>query len=124
MGKPKKRVPGEVMELFQRYPWPGNVRQLQNCIERAMVIGSDDEEELQWNDLPPALRLWESAASRETPEDFRLSRALEKVERELLVEALKRSGWVQKKAADLLGISERSMGYRVRKMNISIPDGE
>ncbi len=119
-----KRVAPEVLSLFHRYPWPGNVRQLQNCIERALVMGKA-KEEIVVDDLPPAIRMWEPDQREAPPGEGNgdLESALEAFERERIIEALEKSDWVQCRAARLLGISERAMWYRVKKLAISIPDG-
>ena len=124
LGKPIRRVPPDVMELFRNGPWPGNVRQLRNCLERAFVIGPDDSDSIRFEDLPLAIREWGGRLSDEESDSrLDLHRILEERERELVSEALRRSRWIQKDAARLLGISERAIWYRVRKLGISIPSG-
>ncbi|MBN1826628.1 MAG: sigma 54-interacting transcriptional regulator [Candidatus Eisenbacteria bacterium] len=119
LNKPGRRVPREMLEHFLRYPWPGNVRQLENCIERALAIGPDEAKELRWEDLPPVIRDWSdghSGGEGERGEDLNLKRNMDRLEEHLVLEALQRSGGVQKRASLLLGISERAMWYRVKKL--------
>lgn len=121
-GKPVRGVSRDALKLLMDYSWPGNVRQLQHCIERAVVMA--EGELITVDDLPPYLR----EAPRRRPielseEGFSLDGYLERVERELIEEALKKTGGVQAKAAKLLGISERSLWYRVKKLGIDVKRG-
>jgi len=106
-----------------RYNWPGNIRELENSIERAILmtesqfIGSDD------------LRLGEIVSTaangvREASSLVKIPPAgipLEEIERSALMEALKMSNWVQKDAAELLGISPRVMNYKIKTLGIEFP---
>ena len=113
----------EVLELFMRYPWDGNIRQLRNCLERTLIMGGE-KKEIGLEDLSPGIRLWEDGKRGE--EDLSagtdLASSLEEYERQIIVDALEKTSWVQSRAAKLLGISERAMWYRVKKLRIPIPD--
>ncbi len=120
-GLAPRKVSPAVMRLFHQYPWPGNVRQLNNCLERSLVMGGSNEIVIE--DLPPALLVWqEERESGGQGEELRdLAESLADYEREMIRDALERTGWIQSKAARLLGISERAMWYRVKKLKIPIP---
>jgi DNA-binding NtrC family response regulator len=124
----KKKCDGldpEAQKLLLRYNWPGNIRELENSIERAILmtesqfIGADD------------LRLGEAATAgtvglRETSALVKIPPSgvpLEEIERSALTEALKMSNWVQKDAAELLGISPRVMNYKIKTLRIEFPRG-
>ncbi|MFH1279454.1 MAG: sigma 54-interacting transcriptional regulator, partial [Candidatus Eisenbacteria bacterium] len=121
LGKPRKRVPPDVLRHFQESPWPGNIRQLRNCIERTLVFGREHDEVVRWEDLPSGVRDWaEPVRPEESAGSLFLAEQLEARERELIEEALRRGGGVQREAARLLGISERAMWYRVKKLGIDV----
>ncbi|MGE0462413.1 MAG: sigma-54-dependent transcriptional regulator [Vicinamibacterales bacterium] len=120
----KKRLDGidpDAQKLLMRYNWPGNIRELENAIERAAllaegaVITADD---LRLGDSAPGNGLHkESSVVRIPPTGI----ALEDVERQALTEALKMANWVQKDAADLLSISPRVMNYKIKTLGIELP---
>ena len=105
-----KRITTSAIELLTIYHWPGNVRELENCIERAVLLSTD--EVIHGHHLPPTLQ---SAESTGTELHSTLDEALDDLERELILDALKSSKGNMAKSARLLGISERIMGLRVRK---------
>ena len=115
---PPVRVNDRVMDVFLDYPWPGNVRELLNVTKRAAVLC--EKGIITVDDLPLHLKEGQLAL-----EDFRsdgsLDEAISEFERQRLVEALGRCAGSQVKAAKLLGISERSMWYRVKKYNLESP---
>jgi transcriptional regulator with GAF, ATPase, and Fis domain len=104
------------VRLLQAYGWPGNVRELRNVIERAMLLSDGDR--LEPADFA-ALRASASAA-----DGFELPAGgldLEQVERSFVVQALKRSGGNQTKAASLLGLNRDQIRYRIEKFGLSVP---
>ncbi|MGH9345767.1 MAG: sigma-54-dependent transcriptional regulator [Vicinamibacterales bacterium] len=123
-GELKKKIDGvepEALKLLMRYNWPGNIRELENAIERAMLLA--DGSHIAMDDL----RLGEAAMSGTPREAASIVKipptgiALEEIERLALVEALRMSNWVQKDAAALLGISSRVINYKVQKHQIKNP---
>jgi len=113
--KDVRRISTPAIDMLMAYHWPGNVRELENCIERAVLLSEDDV--IHGHHLPPTLQTAEASG---TAFRGRLAGALEAVERELILEALKSSRGNMVKAAKSLGISERVMGLRVRKYGIDI----
>jgi len=111
----RKRVRGlspAAMALIDQYQWPGNVRELRNAIERAMLLS--DRETLEPQDF--------TLTRTVNPTEFRLPPEgvnLEEVERQLLVQALERSGGNQTHAAQLLGINRDQVRYRIEKFGLS-----
>jgi len=125
-GELKKKIEGldtDAQKMLMRYNWPGNIRELENTIERAMLltegrtIGSID---LRLGEVPSAGSSRDQAPVVKIPPT---GIALEDIERHALVEALKMSNWVQKDAAELLSISPRVMNYKIKTLGIEFPRG-
>src|SRR5438874_7236976 len=125
-GELKKKMEGldaDAQKLLIRYNWPGNIRELENTIERAMLltegraIGGID------------LRLGEvsmGGGGRDQTPVVKIPPTgipLDDIERHALIEALKMSNWVQKDAAELLSISPRVMNYKIKTLGIEFPRG-
>ena len=114
-----------VLGCLLEYDWPGNIRELENFVERCVVLGW--EEELSLDSLPAPIRNarknLQCISSPVLPEDgFDLDRWLADLERSMLLKALERSGGVRKKAAEILGISFRSIRYRLAKQGMEEGD--
>jgi DNA-binding NtrC family response regulator len=113
----KKKSEGfapEALDLLQRYSWPGNIRQLSNVIERALLI----EERPRIHPESLALPELERRASPPPAPPPGLKLSLER-EREIICQALEENLWIQKDAARQLGISPRALNYRVKKLGIA-----
>ncbi|WP_010261808.1 sigma-54-dependent Fis family transcriptional regulator [Treponema primitia] len=113
-GKLIKRISTPAIDLLTSYSWPGNVRELENAIERAVILSKDQV--IHSYDLPPSLQ---SAASTNTEPTTTLEAALSRMEKELIVEALKIADGNMASAARRLGITERQMGLRVHHYGIN-----
>jgi DNA-binding NtrC family response regulator len=113
----KKRVEGiapDAMAKLQGYRWPGNIRELRNAVERAMLLG--ESKMLTVTDFPIA-----SAASPTLTEAVALPASgidLEQLERSLVVQALTSTGWNQTRAAALLGLNRDQIRYRIEKFKL------
>ena len=110
----------EALRCLWTYAWPGNVRELQHVLEGAMVM-SDGV--INPEDLPPAIQ--RSAPARPAAESGpvlsgSLDEALEEWERRMILDALSQTQGVQARAAKILGISERSLWYRIKKLGIQV----
>ncbi len=115
-GKRVVRLSTPAIDMIMAYHWPGNVRELENVIERAVLLSQDGV--IHGYHMPPTLQTAE--ASGTVPKGT-LQGALDAVEREMIVEALKVNRGVMAKAARRLGLTERLMGLRVKKHGID-PD--
>jgi Nif-specific regulatory protein len=113
-GKLIKRISTPAIDLLTSYSWPGNVRELENCIERAVILSSDMV--IHSYNLPPSLQ---SAVSTKTEPTTTLDAALSRLEKELIVEALKIANGNMAAASRRLGITERQMGLRVHHYGIN-----
>jgi DNA-binding NtrC family response regulator len=120
----KKHLEGldpEAQKLLMRYNWPGNIRELENAIERAALLAEHavvTADDLRLGDFSPGGQgARESPVVRIPPTGI----PLEDIERQALTEALKMANWVQKDAADLLDISPRVMNYKIKTLGIELP---
>src|SRR5690606_859405 len=124
-----KRITGltpEALQVLQAYDYPGNVRELENIVEHAVALTAGPRIDL--GDLPrlrqPAASAATDAASVAIPEEgFDLDRALADYERAIVARALEQAGGVRKKAARLLGVTFRSLRYRLAKLGMDEPAG-
>jgi DNA-binding NtrC family response regulator len=112
------------LELLTRYPWPGNVREMENIIEQAF-IWSQHAPEIIPEHLPTILK--NDSRSSSLRDDtlagrMSLEKAVMEFEREIILDALKRTNYVQTHAANLLGISRRMLKYRMDTLGIGRPD--
>ncbi|MFG1263067.1 MULTISPECIES: sigma-54-dependent transcriptional regulator [Xanthobacter] len=117
MGKRIKGLTPDAQALLTRYRWPGNVRELQNCMERAAIVARGDLVG------PSDLLLFEATGEADAqPHTLNgdLDGELTRIEREFVLKALKDSGGVQARAAEKLGITERSLWHRIKKLAIKI----
>jgi two-component system response regulator AtoC len=119
LGRAPALVSPEALRSLWTYAWPGNVRELQHVLEGAMVL-SDGV--ILPSHLPPAIqRSAETPTAQPMPTPgASLDEALEDWERRMILDALRQAGGVQARAAKVLGISERSLWYRVKKLNIQV----
>jgi two-component system NtrC family response regulator len=108
-GKTIRGLTHEARDVLLRYDYPGNVRELENLIERAVVLTRDDV--IGSSDLPLTVQDREVEGDRET----NLTVAVEGLERRMIREALAQSDGVQTRAAELLGMSERGLRYKLVK---------
>ena len=110
--KPVKRLSAPALDLLMQYPWPGNVRELENIIERAVLVC--DEDTILSVHLPASLQRQEPGASATSG----LASQVEKLEKELITEALRQTRGNQSKAAHLLDTSLRILGYKIKQYGI------
>jgi transcriptional regulator with GAF, ATPase, and Fis domain len=122
LGKPLERISPATLAAFSAHSWPGNVRDLQNAIERAAVLASDATLSVDW-DLGTGHSRSEAAEEAATaPTDTRTVETLEALERSHIVAVLKRVHWViegPNDAAHLLGLKPSTMRHRLKKLGIS-----
>lgn len=116
----------ETKALIQNHSWPGNIRELKNLIERAVLVGEDGDL-ITPEDLAMSGKDYFAAGGRDRrkrSEDELISfdtLNLETVERETILKALQMSKWVQKGAASLLGVSPRALNYKINQHDITHP---
>ena len=106
----------DLLPYFSNYPWPGNVRQLENTIERMVLLSGDPE--IKSDDLPDFLRGQHpsgTAPKVDLPDE---GINLNAVEKDLIMRALQKFGGNQTRAARFLSMSRRTLAYRLEKYNI------
>ncbi|OHD69645.1 MAG: sigma-54-dependent Fis family transcriptional regulator [Spirochaetes bacterium RBG_16_49_21] len=115
LGKSVARISTPAIDMLMSYHWPGNVRELENCIERAVILSTDGV--IHSYHLPPSLQKADNPAEGAKGS---LKDMIAVIEKEIIIEELKRSQGNMAKAARALGITERIMGLRVEKYGIDL----
>jgi two-component system, NtrC family, response regulator PilR len=124
MGKKIAGISGGAMSLLQAYPWPGNIRELENAMERAVAL--ERTPSILPESLPELVRSGSHAVVAAATQEaggfpdvgFDLEQHVQHIEREYIAEALRRAGGVKVKAAELLGMSFRSFRYYTKKYDL------
>ena len=120
--RPRPMIDREVYSAFNLYGWPGNIRELENVVERALVLDRDGV--IGLDDLPERVRTRQQGIGRlriELPDE---GLSLERVERDLLLAALEKHDWNQTKAAAYLDITRSALLYRMQKFGLERPSLE
>jgi len=113
-GKHIRRIAQPAIDLLLSYRWPGNVRELENTVERAVLICESGS--IHAYHLPPALQI--AGPPRPAPARASLSEAVQRYEKDLILDALKTARGNRMRAARLLETTERIIGYKIRKYRI------
>jgi DNA-binding NtrC family response regulator len=108
-------ISGDALDLIRSYDWPGNIRELKNVIQRAVLVCDGDE--IRPGDLP--VRLQEQRPKPDRDVTIRLGTPLTEIEKTMLVSALRATGNNRKEAADLLGISRRAIYNKLQKFGLN-----
>lgn len=122
------KLTSELLDFLSNYDWPGNVREMQNLVERMVILAEGDR--LTMADLPATIfghdQLKPMAPSEVSVREINTSnpvpknrRSLQDIEREEIEMSLRRNGWVQVRAARELGLTERQIGYRIKKYGLN-----
>jgi len=120
----KKRIEGfspQVLETFKNYAWHGNIRQLANAIERAVILEESpliQIQQIQNTTLPEVLHTTKVEHESAPPYP---AHSIKGQEKEMIIRALEENLWVQKDAAKLLGITPLTLNYKIKKFGISHP---
>jgi DNA-binding NtrC family response regulator len=117
MNKKIRGIEAAAMRKLSRYHWPGNIRELENAMERAVLLAED--ETITTEDLNLFFADENASGVDETVKLPAGGIRLEAAERDLIVQALQRCGWVQKDAAELLGVSSRALNYKIKRFGIT-----
>ncbi len=120
----KKKIDGftpEVGDIFRNYPWPGNIRQMANTIERAVIMEEESlirRQHVVLTEINPFVRESEKSDDNDNGTD---PHTLVNIQKESILEALEKSLWIQKDAAKRLGITPRTLNYKIKKLGITHP---
>ena len=124
LGIPEKRISPETVDAMLRYYWPGNVREIENVIERILVLS--DHDPIGVEDLPEQVRVGRVESSSIQQQVLRqqktLTDAVDEFEREIIQAVLQHVDFNQTRAADLLGTTRRILKYRMDKLGIAADD--
>ena len=115
--KPVRGISGKALDLLVRYDWPGNIRELENVIERAVILSRD--EVLVPADLPPQIRM---LSPEEGKDAFAIpaGMSLEEVERALIVKTLDETGGNRTRASEILGINRRTLQNKLKQYGLNV----
>jgi len=117
-GKTIKRISSAAINMMMAYHWPGNVRELENCIERAVLTSNDDV--IHAYTLPPSLQTDEQTRTGLLPSDGAdLKAMVNAYEREIIIDALKKTLGSAAAAARTLNTTQRILNYRISQLNIN-----
>ena len=119
LNKKIRGIQPAALNMLTGYRWPGNIRELENTIERAVLMA--DGEEITRDDLE---LLFKNEPPPGDPGRIKLPPGgiqMEAVERDFVLQALEMSGWIQKDAAKLLGVSSRVLNYKIKRFGITHP---
>jgi len=118
----RARLAGAALELLQRYPWPGNVRELRNVLERAVLLSPDgniqDVQLPTTRDGAPSPREIDGTGTGPEADIEPLGDAVARAERAAILAALERTGDNKAQAAKLLGVSVRTLFYKIEKLGL------
>ncbi len=109
----------EAMSVIMDYPWPGNIRELENMLERAVILASGSlihAEDLPIHPKGQTSQDW--SADQVIPPGLKLNEVLEMVEKKMILNALAKTGHVQSHAAELLGIARNLLFYKIKKFKL------
>lgn len=101
------------LQVFLNYNWPGNVRELENTLERLVIMSGSDR--ISASDLPVSLSIKQVKSPGRAAS---LTANVEEIEKSNILDALEKTGWVQAKAAKMLGITPRQIGYKIKKYGL------
>lgn len=118
--KSVKGITKEGIDLMMQYEWPGNIRELENLIERVIALTSNEyiqinELPLSFKNVPKINELKDSILNRKVS----FLEAEEEFEKEIILDALRKTNYIQSRAAEILGISRRILKYKMDKLGIN-----
>lgn len=113
MGKEIRRISTSAINMMYAYHWPGNVRELENCVEHAVLLSNDKV--IHAYDLPPTLQTPDPTDTAASPT---LKSRVNLLERDMIIDSLKRNNGSVRRAAKELGITERMIRYKIKKLCI------
>jgi Nif-specific regulatory protein len=111
--KQTRRISSSAISMLMAYHWPGNIRELENCMEHAILVSSDAV--IHSDDLPPSLQM---PSSREVRLNGKLKQRIESLERDLIIDALKHLDGSVTRASRNLGITSRMLRYKIDQLGI------
>ena len=121
---PVESISNPALEALAAHPWPGNIRELQNTVERLAILASGGE--ITADFLPEEMKgspTAHQAPATTLPEDgLSLTAAVDDLERDLIQQALERTAWNKNRAAQLLGMNRTTLLEKIKKRGLVQPD--
>jgi len=117
----KVDISSVALQMLVAFTWPGNIRELKNTIESAALIAENDY--IEPAQLPAKITaVFDNAGQTglKLPVNYPLDERLKEIEKSMIIEALRKTGGIQVRATELLGISQRSLWHRIKKLNIDV----
>jgi two-component system response regulator HydG len=114
--KPLRGITGKTLDLLVRYDWPGNIRELENVVERAVILSRD--EVLVPADLPPQIRMLSPEEGKD-PFAIPAGMSLEEMERAMIVKTLDETGGNRTRASEILGINRRTLQNKLKQYGLN-----
>jgi len=108
----------DALRVLADYHWPGNVRELENTIERLVVMSGRNS--INADDLPMNMKM---PSHNDVLQKESLQAGIQDIEKSSILDALEKTGWIQAKAARLIGLTPRQIGYKMKKYGLSVPPG-
>jgi len=124
-GREGLRIADDALDLLKRHSWPGNVRELENAIERAVVLAPPDGRitaELIREYIEPASFDLSAPTMAVPPEGLPMKDVVQEFQKQLIIDALRKSGWVQKEAAKLLDVKPTTLNEMIKRHGIREED--
>jgi two-component system response regulator PilR (NtrC family) len=124
-GREALRITDDALDLLKKHPWPGNVRELENAIERAVVLASPDgviDDELIREYIEPASFDLATPTVLVPPEGLPMKDVVQEFQKQLIIDALRKSNWVQKEAAKLLDVKPTTLNEMIKRHGITEGD--
>jgi Nif-specific regulatory protein len=119
-GQNAKTLSDDAIRALMEYHWPGNIRELQNTVERTVILSQGDQ--IQADDIRlSALELPKAIAQTEQPVRTDPEQSLEEIEQQHILTVLEETGWNKSKAAQILGIERSTLDRKLKKYNVSRP---
>ena len=117
LGPPaRKGISDEAMDVLSSYTWPGNIRELENVIERAVIL--EESREIQVDSLPEKLRSRDRSSQRLITEQAQVT--LEELEKEYLLKVLEDTNWQKKRASTILGINASTLYRKIQRYGLEV----
>jgi len=117
-GKPIKGFEPGTMELLEQYMWPGNIREMENIVERMVVLAESGREYIHSDLIPPEVRFGDYSIGLDPDAGEGLKSSQHQYERKMVLDALLENSWNQSAAARQLGIGESSLRYKIKKYGL------
>jgi two-component system response regulator AtoC len=116
-GQPTPEIPPGKVQILQRSSWPGNIRELENCVARCVVLGTDEALQSYYREQPQRL-LAQAEDNDPVPLKHIADKARRELERDVILKSLDAHNWNRRKTAEALKISYRTLLYKVREAGI------